>query len=67
MTQPDTNLIAPPQMVWIATRKADYNYSEPLAVFNDHRIALVFVSGARAAYGDITLHELEMNNVEKHL
>lgn len=57
----------PPHKVWVATRKIDYGYSEPLAVFSDRRIALTFAAGARAAYGSVELHELEMNSTEKHL
>lgn len=67
MTLNDSLIQQPPQVVWVATRKIDYGHSEPLAVFGDHRIALTFVAGARAAYGSIELHELEINNTEKHL
>jgi hypothetical protein len=58
---------APPQKMWVAMQKVDYGYSAPLAIFSDHRVALVFAAGARAAYGSLELHELTVNDVEKHL
>lgn len=63
----DSLIEQPPQIMWVATRKEDYGHSAPLAVFSDHRMALVFAAGARIAYGDLQLHELIVNNIEKHL
>jgi hypothetical protein len=61
MTSPDSE----PQEVFVASRT--YESKEVLAVFSTHEKALLFAAGARAAFGNVEIKGIILDNVEQHL